>query len=164
MTIKTLQDLYIDQLQDIASADRQARTMTGKLAEAATNPHLDSALRAGVEGIERGISAVESILARHGAAPKAGHCKGMEGLVQEAQLHAIDEDFADDAVKDAMIITQYQRMTHYGIAGYGCVAAFAKRLGHEEDAKVLEACLAKTRDGDRHMTEIARTDVNRKAA
>lgn len=164
MTITTLQDLYIDQLQDIASADRQARAMTEKLAEAATNPHLDSALRAGVEGIDRGIGAVESVLSRHGASATTGHCKGMEGLVREAQLHALDEDFADDDVKDAMIIAQYQRMTHYGIAGYGCVAAFARRLGHEEDAKTLEACLAKTHDGDRHMTEIAKTDVNRKAA
>lgn len=164
MTIKTLQDLYIDQLQDITSADRQARSMTEKLAEAATNPHLDSALRAGVEGIDRGIGAVENVLARHGASATTGHCKGMEGLVREAQLHALDEDFADDDVKDAMIIAQYQRMTHYGIAGYGCVAAFARRLGHEEDAKILEACLAKTYDGDRHMTEIAKADVNRKAA
>ena len=76
MTIKTLQDLYIDQLQDITSADHQARAMTEKLAAAATNPHLDSALRAGVEGIDRGIGAVGSVLAQHG---RIRHGRSLQG-------------------------------------------------------------------------------------
>lgn len=164
MTITNLRDLYIDQLQDIHSADSQARTLTGRLADAAGNSHLESALRAGVEGIERGMEAVASILARHDAEPREGHCKAMAGLVREAQSHAIDSDFADSDVRDAMIIAQYQRMTHYAIAVYGSLAAFAERLGHEDDAATLAACLSRTRDGDKHLSEIAVRDVNRKAA
>ncbi len=164
MTIANLRDLYIDQLQDIHSADSQTRDVTGRLAEMAENPHLDSALRAGVEGIERGMEAVASILARHDAATREGHCKGMAGLVREAQLHAIDTDFQDSDLRDAMIIAQYQRMTHYAIAVYGTLAALATRLGYEDDAATLEACLSRTRDGDKHLSEIATRDINRKAA
>lgn len=164
MTIANLRDLYIDQLQDVHSADLQAREMTAKLAEAAANPHLDSALRAGVEGIGRGIEAVSSILTRHDAGPREEHCKAMAGLVREAQHHALDTAFAEPDVRDAMIIAQYQRMTHYAIAVYGTLAAFARRLGYEDDAATLEACLARTRDGDTHLSEIATRDVNRKAA
>lgn len=164
MTIATLRDLYIDQLQDIHSADSQSRAVTVKLAEAADNPHLDSALHAGVEGIERGMEAVASILARHDMAPRDGHCEAMAGLVREAQHHAIDSDIADAGVRDAMIIAQYQRMTHYAIAVYGSLVAFAQRLGYEDDAATLEACLSRTRDGDKHLSEIATRDVNRQAA
>jgi ferritin-like metal-binding protein YciE len=67
-------------------------------------------------------------------------------------------------VRDASIIAQYQRMTHYGISGYGTAAAFARRLGLEEDAGVLAQCLEDTRGGDKKMTAIASGEVNPAAA
>ncbi|MEO1793703.1 MAG: DUF892 family protein, partial [Pseudomonadota bacterium] len=66
--------------------------------------------------------------------------------------------------RDAMIITQYQRMTHYGLAGYGCVVAFAKRLGLEDEARRLQDCLDATYDGDRTMTKLAEGTINKAAA
>jgi ferritin-like metal-binding protein YciE len=88
----------------------------------------------------------------------------MEGLVKEAHAHAINADIADKDTLDASIIAQYQRMTHYGLAGYGTAAAFAKRLGLDQDASVLETCLDNTYGGDRTMTSIATGEVNREAA
>ncbi len=163
MPINSLTDLYIDQLQDLHSANVQSLEATKKLADAAHHPDLKEALQAGVKGIERGIDMVDSIVKAHGADPAGEHCKGMQGLVAEAQTHALDQAFADKDVRDAMIITQYQRMTHYGIAGYGSVLAFARRLGLKDDARKLEDCLENTRGGDRHMTEIAEKEVNEDA-
>jgi ferritin-like metal-binding protein YciE len=163
MAIASLKDLYIDQLQDIYSANKQSHAMTRKLADAATNSDLVDALKAGVDGIADGKDIAAQIVRSHGEDPTEEHCKGMEGLVKEAQAHAIDADISDDDVRDAMIITQYQRMTHYGIAGWGCVLAFAKRLGLEEDAEQIQKCLDNTYDGDRHMTEIATGGVNEAA-
>lgn len=164
MTISTLKDLYIDQLQDIYSANRQALGTTKALCEAAASDDLRRALEAGVEGIEQGMAQVKDLIVRHDADPRGEHCKGMEGLVAEARAHAIEADIADDDVRDASIITQYQRMTHYGMAGYGTARAFASRLGLNEDAEVLEKCLDDTRGGDKHMTAIASSEVNPAAA
>lgn len=164
MTISTLKDLYIDQLQDLYSANRQALKATQDLAEASHSDHLRSALVAGAEGIEEGMAQLKSLIESHDANPRGEHCRGMEGLVAEARAHGVEADFSDADVRDASIIAQYQRMTHYGISGYGTVAAFARRLGLEEDAGVLAQCLEDTRGGDKKMTSIASGEVNPAAA
>ncbi|MEO0461771.1 MAG: ferritin-like domain-containing protein [Pseudomonadota bacterium] len=164
MTLSTLKDLYIDQLQDLYSADKQSLEATRKLHNAATDGDLKKALSNGVDGIQEGIDTLDGIIKGHDADPDGEFCKGMEGLVKEARAHALDTDFSDDDVRDAMIITQYQRMTHYGLAGYGCLVAFAKRLGLNDDATKLQKCLDNTYGGDREMTRIATGEINKAAA
>ena len=164
MSINTLKDLYIDQLQDLYSADKQSLDATKKLHEKASDSELKAALEDGVNGISQGMENVKKLIEGHGADPTGEHCKGMEGLVKEAHAHALNADISDKDVLDASIITQYQRMTHYGLAGYGTAVAFAKRLGLSDDQKTLQTCLDNTYDGDRRMTEIATGEVNSAAA
>lgn len=164
MTMNSLKDVYIDQLQDMYSADKQSLNATKKLVGVASNQKLVKALEAGVSGINDGLTIVGDLIKSHDAKPSGEFCKGMEGLVKEVHAHVLDAEFGDDEVRDAMIITQYQRMTHYGIAGYGCVVAFAKRLGLKDDAKKLQECLDHTYKGDQEMTEIAEGGVNAAAA
>lgn len=163
MTVQTLKDLYIEQLQDIYSANRQSLEFTHKLRDAATSKSLVNALDAGAKGISDGMDKVKQLILKHDAKPDAEFCKGMEGLVKEANAHAIRADFTDDELRDAAIIPQYQRMVHYALAGYGTVAAFARRLKLPDDEKVLRACLDDTYDGDRTMTAIASGEVNKAA-
>lgn len=165
MAINSLHDVYHDQLQDLWSACKQSHAVTLELADAAKNPDLAQALKDGADGIEGGMNHIDVLCRAHDLDPKGEHCKGMEGLVTEAKSHGLDAEFGDDDSRDAMIITQYQRMVHYALAGYGCLLAFAKRLELHEDAKTLEKLLDDTYDGDRHMTAIAtKGGVNRAAA
>lgn len=164
MAITTLRELYIDQLQDIYSANRQSLEATKKMRDKASESDLKSALDDGVTGIEDGMNKVKNLIEGHDADPTGEHCKGMEGLVREANAHAIDADIEDKDVRDASIITQYQRMVHYGIAGYGTAQAFAKRLGLNDDAAIIGKCLDETYDGDTRMNKIARREVNPAAA
>lgn len=164
MTLSSLKDVYLGQLQDLYSADKQSLDATKKLAEAASSSELKSALQRGVSGIEEGMRTIQSIIECHDKDPDGEFCKGMEGLVKEAKAHALDAEFGDDDVRDAMIITQYQRMTHYGLAGYGCLVAFAHRLDLADDAHKLQNCLDNTYSGDNEMTRIAKNEVNAEAA
>lgn len=164
MSMDSLKDVYIDQLQDLHSACKQSRDAVKDLEKAASNARLKEALRAGISGIEDGMAKMAELVKGHDADPEGEFCKGMEGLVKEAYAHGIEEEFGDDDARDAMIITQYQRMAHYAIAGYGCCAAFAKRLDLSDDAAVLDACLDASYDGDRTMTDIAYAQVNKAAA
>jgi len=164
MALNSLRDVYIDQMQDIYSANRQSAIMTGKLADAASNEELKKALKDGVVGINDGMTELRDLISTHGEDPTGEFCKGMEGLVKEAQAHVLDADFGDSDAKDAMIITQYQRMVHYALAGYGCCVAFANRLGLDGDGARLQKCLDDTYDGDRRMTDIATGGVNKAAA
>lgn len=164
MTMNTLKDLYLDQLKDLYSACKQSMPIVTEMGRAASSRELSEALIAGNEGIARGMDALASLCSSHGQDPTGEHCKGMEGLVTEARKHALQADYGNDEVRDAAIITQYQRLTHYAIAGYGCVRSFANRLDLDGDGAVLQECLDKTRDGDLHMTRIAEGDVNKAAA
>ena len=164
MTKDTLRDLYIEQVQDMHSACVQSHGMTRRLADAATAEDLKSALLDGVKGIERGRDTMDQLARSQGAEGGGEHCKGMEGLVAEAQEDVFGATFEDDDVRDAAIIAHYQRMAHYAIAGYGTIRAFASRLGLEAEADAAQECLDKSYDGDRRMTDIARSHVNRDAA
>jgi len=160
----TLQDVYHDQLQDLYSACTQSLEATTALGHVSTDAELTKALIAGGNGIADGMDKIKSLCAVHDINPEGEHCKGMEGLVAEAHAHVLNAEFGDGAVRDAMIITQYQRMVHYALAGYGCLVAFANRLDLDEDAAILNKLLDETYGGDRHMTQIATGAVNRKAA
>ncbi|MDY8109436.1 DUF892 family protein [Fulvimarina sp. 2208YS6-2-32] len=163
MAINNLKDIYIDQAQDIYSACNQSEKVTRELADAAHDESLKNALLAGVDGIRDGKDALAKIIKGHDADPTGEFCKGMEGLVKEARSHALEEEITDPSARDAMIITQYQRMAHYAIAGYGCLVAFAQRLDLKDDAKILQDCLSHTAEGDRTMTDLATGGINKAA-
>ncbi|WP_299031393.1 ferritin-like domain-containing protein [uncultured Sulfitobacter sp.] len=164
MTMQSLKDVYHDQLQDLWSANKQSLDAVTQLGRAATDKELSEALIRGANGISEGMEKVAEICNRHDINPDGEHCKGMEGLVKEAHAHVLDAEFGADDVRDAMIITQYQRMVHYALAGYGCLLAFANRLEQDEDGAILQECLDNTYDGDRIMTKIATGGVNKAAA
>ncbi|MBP0481998.1 ferritin-like domain-containing protein [Sagittula salina] len=164
MSLNSLKDVYVDQLQDLYSACAQSHAVMDDLAGAAENDDLRAALEAGKDGIADGMSKLEHLISGHGAEVGGEHCKGMEGLVAEARAHGLEEDFGDADARDAMIITQYQRMAHYAIAGYGCCAAFANRLDFMDEAETLSQMLEAAYSGDRHFSGIAQGQVNRAAA
>ncbi|WP_416877013.1 ferritin-like domain-containing protein [Litorimonas sp.] len=163
MPLNNLKDLYIAELKDIYSANKQSKSTTKMLAKEATDTDLVKALERGVEGVDDGMKAMESILDKHGHKPSGEFCKGMEGLIKEAKHHVTEESFGDSDVKDAMIVTQYQRMEHYAIAGYGCLHTFARRLGLDEDAKKIKTCLDATKEGDVYLSGLAESEINKAA-
>lgn len=163
-TIKNLNDLYIDGIKDLYSACKQSIPVTEKFAKAAKNADLQKALQASVDGTREGMAAMEKLAKAHDEKATGEHCKGMEGLVTEAEDHALKAKFADDDAQDAAIIAQYQRLAHYAITGYGTLKAWAGRLGYADDVKVLDKATASTYEGDEHMTKLAVSGGINKAA
>ncbi|MDQ2945779.1 MAG: DUF892 family protein, partial [Acidobacteriota bacterium] len=148
---KDLNDLYIDELKDLWSAnDQMARTLK-KIAPKASNAKLKEMLAKSQDGIARHTDVLKELLVAHGEKAQKEHCKGMEGLVAEAVKHTTEEAPPKGPVLDAQIIAQYQRMTHYGIAGFGTAAAFAKTLGLKDDVRKLKAATKEIYGGDEFM-------------
>lgn len=163
MAIDTLDDLYLHEIKDLLDANKQTKPMHQKMLGVATADSLKSALSDAVTGIDNGIKALEKICAGHGEQGTSATCKGMRGLVKEAEAHCLNEKFGDPSVRDASIISQAQRMNHYALAGYGTAAAFAKALGHTDDAAVLQEHLRNIHSGDERLTKIAESGINRDA-
>lgn len=158
--IKNLQELYVDELADLWSANDQMVKALTKIAPEATNAKLKSKLASSREGIDKHTELLKTLIEGQGAKLKKEHCKGMEGLAAEALKHTVEEAPKSGPVLDAAIIAQYQRMTHYGITGFGTVAAFAKALKLDDDHAKLEAAVADMHDADDLMSEIAESAVN----
>ena len=123
---QNLTELYIDELKDLWSANDQMQKCVKKMAAKASDKKLMDMLTRSQDGFAKHTDMLKELIAAHGEKVSKEHCKGMEGLVAEATKHTTTEEApANGPVLDAVIIAQYQRMTHYGIAGFGTAAAFA---------------------------------------
>ena len=162
--ISHLSDLYIDELKDLWSANDQMSKALKKILPEATNPKLIELLQKSQQGIKSHTDLLKALITNQDEEVSKEHCKGMEGLCAEAIKHTIDEAPKKGPVLDAAIIAQYQRMTHYGITGFGTVAAFSRALKLDDDSKQLEDAVKDMHLGDDLMSELAESAVNIQAA
>lgn len=159
-----LMSIYIENLQDLWSANDQMKAVVTDMAAAAEDRALAGRLEESASEIGAHTAMLMSIIGAAGGDCEKHHCKGMEGLVKEARKHALEADFAEGALRDVVIIAQYQRMAHYGLAGFGTAVAFAKALGRSDDAGKLEGVLDDVYSADRYLTDLAERCVNLEAA
>ena len=162
--ITTLQELYVDELKDLWSANDQMAKALKKISPHAKNAKLVAVLEKSQIGIVLHTEMLKSLIESQDEKLSKAHCKGMEGLVLEAIRHTIDDAPVAGPVLDAAIIAQYQRMTHYGITGFGTVSAFAKALNLPDDHEQLKAAVGDMYSSDDLMSELAESAVNVSAA
>ena len=159
---ESFDDIYTDELKDLWSANDQMKRVLKKITSKASDAKLKEMLQKSQEGIEKHTGIVKELITAAGDKLSKEHCKGMEGLVAEATKHCIEEAPKKGPLLDAIIITQYQRMTHYGIAGFGTAAAYAEALGKTNDAKQLKGATGEIYMGDEYMNRLSET-VNKQA-
>ena len=159
---ENLMDVYIDELKDLVSANEQMVKVVRELAEKAEDSKLAKKLKGSLDGIESHTETVRGILSDHGESGKE-HCKGMEGLVKEARKHVLEEDIDDGDVRDVVLISQYQRMCHYGICGFGTAKAYADALRLSGDKTKLDQITEDIYGADDWMTDLAERSVNLQA-
>ena len=156
-------EIYTDELKDLWSANDQMSRVLKKIASKASDSALKDMLVNSQEGIAKHTDVLKELIAAHDEKVSKEHCKGMEGLTAEAAKHVIEEGPKKGPLLDTLIIAQYQRMTHYGIAGFGTAAAYAKALGFNDDEKKLKSATKEIYGGDEYMTKLAETGVNLQA-
>lgn len=149
----SMHDLFVQELKDLYNAENQLVKALPKMAKAATDPELQRAFQNHLTETINQVKRLEQIGAQMEIEPKGKKCKAMEGLIEEGR-EAIDE-YEDDNVRDAALIAAAQRVEHYEIAGYGCARTFAKLLGYDDAAELLQATLDEEGNADKILTSIA---------
>jgi ferritin-like metal-binding protein YciE len=157
---ENLTDLYTGELQDLWSANDQMAKAVKKMTSKVSDSALKNMLTKSQEGISAHTQILKDLLEQSDEKVKKEHCKGMEGLVAEAIKHTTEEAPDKGAVLDAVVIAQFQRMSHYGIAGFGTAAAFAEALGLKAAVKALNKATKEIYGSDEYMTKLAETSVN----
>jgi ferritin-like metal-binding protein YciE len=163
MPMKTLNDLFVDELKDLYSAENQLIKALPKMAKAADNAQLSQAFTMHLKETEEHARRIEEIFsAGLEGAPRGKKCVAMEGLVAEGK-EVMEEGGAADVV-DAALIGAAQRVEHYEMAGYGTARAHAQQLGYANAARLLDQTLKEESAANEKLSQIAEASVNVSAA
>ncbi|HEY0330779.1 MAG TPA: ferritin-like domain-containing protein [Rhodopseudomonas sp.] len=160
--IKTMNDLFVHQLQDIYYAERQLVKALPKMADKATDAQLKQGFMTHLDETKVHVQRLEQVFEMHGAAVKAVDCPAIDGIIEEADEVAGEVD--DKLVLDAALINAAQAVEHYEITRYGTLVSWAKLLGRADCASVLAKTLAEEKNADSKLTKLAESRVNLQAA
>lgn len=155
MSVGTMQELLIDELKDLYSAEKQIVRALPKLARASKSEELRSALLQHLEETKNQVSRLEQIAEIVGKKLTGKTCAGMKGVLEEGS--EVLEDTEKGEVRDAALIAASQRVEHYEMAGYGSARNFAKILGLQDVAQLLDETLAEEKAADKKLSEISRS-------
>ncbi len=152
MAANSLQELYVEQLQDLYNAENQIIKAVPKMIEAAQSEELREALNEHLEVTRNQAARIETICEELGEDAESEKCKGMEGVLKEGSdlLKEVSEQ-----IRDAAIIAAAQRVEHYEMAGYGTARTFATLLGFDKAAGLLEETLEEEKEADERLSELA---------
>jgi ferritin-like metal-binding protein YciE len=160
--IKTMDDLFVHQLRDIYYAENQILKALPDMIEKASDPQLKQAFQAHLGETKGHVQRVEQVFKMHGVDVKGVDCPAIDGIIEEAEEIAGEVD--DKRVLDAALIAAAQAVEHYEMTRYGTLVAWAKQLGRNDCASVLQKNLDEEKAADKKLNDIAERTVNRKAA
>ena len=153
MKIDNLQKLYVEELRDLHSAERQIIQALPKMIKGASSPDLKAALDEHLAVTKEQLARLDQIFEKLGQKGTGKKCKGMEGIIAEGK-EMLEEDMTPE-VLDAAIISAAQHVEHYEMAGYGAVRTYAELLGETEAMNLLQATLNEEGDADKTLTALA---------
>jgi ferritin-like metal-binding protein YciE len=160
--IRSMNDLFLHQMQDIYYAEQQLVKALPKMANKATDPQLKQGFMTHLEETKEHVKRLEQVFKMHGAEVKAVDCPAIDGIIEEAEEIAGDID--DKSVLDAALINAAQAAEHYEITRYGSLIAWARQLGRNDCASVLQKTLDEEKMTDQKLTSLAEGKVNFRAA
>lgn len=158
MELNTLKDLYVGEIKDLYSAEKQLIKALPKMAKAANDKQLQQAFRTHLKETAEHAARLERICQELGVSPRGKKCVGMEGLIEEGS-ELIKENPNPD-VLDAGLISKAQHVEHYEMAGYGVVRTYARQLGLDSQADLLQQTLDEEGKTDHLLTELAESGIN----
>jgi ferritin-like metal-binding protein YciE len=158
MEMESLRDLYLEELKDVYNAEKQLLKALPRMARAASHDELRSAFEDHLNVTEEQVRRLETIFDDLGKPARGKKCVGMEGLIAEGK-EMMEEDMEPE-VLDAALISAAQRVEHYEIAAYGTLRTYARQLGLENHAELLQQTLNEEGEADKLLTQIAESTVN----
>jgi ferritin-like metal-binding protein YciE len=157
-----LEDLFTETLKDIYFAEKQILRALPKMAKEATSPELKEAFEKHRDETENQIERLNQVFDSMGRPARGKTCEAIIGIIDEAK-EVMDEFKGEDAL-DAGLAASAQTVEHYEIARYGTLKTWARQLGMEDAAKLLDQTLQEEIKTDKLLTDLATKNVNKKAA
>src|SRR3984885_2964336 len=160
--IKTMNDLFVHQLQDIYYAEKQLVKALPRMPDKAADKMLQQGFLTHLEETKTHVQRLEEVFRMWGAEVKAVDCPAIDGIIEEAD--EVAGEVADNSVLDAALINAGQAAEHYEIARYGSLIAWARQLGRNDCAGILQKTLDEEKITDKKLTSLAEGKINLRAA
>ena len=160
--IKTMDDLFVHTLRDIYYAEKQILKALPDMIQKASEPQLKQGFQAHLGETKNQVTRLEQVFRQHGHEPSGVDCPAIDGIIDEA--NDVAGEVEDKAVLDAARIAAAQAVEHYEITRYGSLIAWAKQLGRNDCAALLQENLDEEKAADKKLTSLAESRVNRAAA
>lgn len=160
-SVTNFQDLYIEELRDLYSAETQLVKALPKVAKAVSNKKLQDAVNTHLEQTKGQVERLEQIFKDLGEKPTGHTCKAMQGLIEESD--EMIKEIEAGPLRDAAIIGGAQKIEHYEISGYGTARTFAELIGQAEHVELLDMTLDEEAETDEMLTDIAVSVINEQA-
>ena len=157
-----MDDLFVHMLQDIYYAEQQILKALPTMVKKASDPALKEAFKSHLEETKNHVKRVEDVFEMHGVETSGVDCPAIDGIIEEADDVVSEAD--NHSVMDAALIAAAQAVEHYEMTRYGSLIAWARQLGRDDSAEVLEKTLKEEKAADQKLTKIALDSVNLNAA
>ena len=158
----TLHEAFVEELRDTYDAEKQLTKALPKMAKAANSPELKEAIENHLEETRQQVQRLEQVFAAIEEKARGKHCEGIAGIIEEGQT-VMQEEY-DEATADALLIAAAQRAEHYEMAAYGTLVAWARAMGHDDAADLLQETLDEEKAADEKLNELAEGGINEQAA
>jgi ferritin-like metal-binding protein YciE len=159
--MKTLKDLFFDELADMYDAEQRIVRALPKMKKAATCTHLQKAIDNHLKQTQGHVRRLEAVFKSFQKPAKGKKCEATVGLLEEGD--EIAAEFKGSPAINAALIAAAQKVEHYEIASYGCLHEWANLLGNEKAAGLLQETLEEEKETNETLTELARSSANEDA-
>ena len=161
MPVKTVHELFVEQLRDMYHAEKQLARALPKMAKAASSDKLRQGLERHKEQTEGQVDRLEQVFDSLDERKRGKRCEAMEGLIEEAQ--EMIEEIKTPEVRDAALVAAAQKVEHYEIASYGTLRALAEAMGHKDAERLLAETLEEEKQMDQNLNQLALSEINKTA-
>ena len=161
--VHTLHEAFVDELRDIYDGEQQITKALPRMIEAASDDSLRNAFEAHLTQTEEQIRRLERVFESLDEAVRGKRCDGMKGILEEGEA-VLEESGYDETTRDACLVAAAQRVEHYEMAVYGTLVSWARAMGHDEAAYLLQTTLEEEKTTDAQLSAIAEDGINQQAA
>lgn len=160
--IKNMDDLFVHTLRDIYYAEKQIVKSLPEMIDKANSPQLKQGFQTHLRETENHVKRLDQVFSLLGKKAQGVDCPAIDGIIEEAE--EVAGEVQNKSVLDAALIAAAQAVEHYEMTRYGTLIAWAKELGRNDAATLLNQTLEEEKATDKKLTEMAESQINRKAA
>jgi ferritin-like metal-binding protein YciE len=160
--IKNMDDLFVHTLRDIYYAEKQIVKSLPEMIDKANSPQLKQGFQTHLRESENHVRRLDQVFDLLGKQAQGVDCPAIDGIIEEAE--DVAGEVQDKTVLDAALIAAAQAVEHYEMTRYGTLIAWAKQMGRNDAATLLNQTLEEEKATDKKLTQMAEANINRRAA